>query len=111
MSWATDDDDVVRSGPALCMDIARKLDPLFAEPEPAAPTKELLNEIPFVPGQEHMKVYLRVRPFSEGEKEKQEDQVSPVHADTFTEFTFSGFSELSKGISEQHVNISNLFTA
>ena len=73
-----DDDDAVRSGGlAACTDIARKLDPLFAEPEPVVQTTKDSHSdpIPFVPGQEHMKVYLRVRPFSEEEKEKQEDQV------------------------------------
>ena len=75
MSWAMDE-EVRTSGPEPCQDIVRKLDPLFAEPEPVVQTvKESTEVVPFIPGQEHMKVYLRVRPLSEVEKEKKEDQV------------------------------------
>ena len=80
MSWAMDE-EVRTSGPEPCQDIVRKLDPLFAEPEPVVQTIKESADVPFIPGQEHMKVYLRVRPFSEEEKERKEDQVMVVNFD------------------------------
>ncbi len=77
MSFCQDDEP--NSGPSSCNDIVRKLDPLFAEPEPVPvlqTVKDADSTLAIVPGQEHMKVYLRVRPFTEQEKEKDEDQVS-----------------------------------
>ena len=76
MSYALENDPTPDAGPSSCKDIARKLDPLFAEPDPVPETTiDAAQATDLVPGQEHMKVYQRIRPFTDEEKEKQEDQV------------------------------------
>ncbi len=62
-------------GPESCGDIIKRLDPVFDIPDtPVAPPKSQ-PALGIVPGQEHMKVFLRIRPFTENETNKNENQV------------------------------------
>ena len=75
MSYSPGDGLPSNEGPENCSDVVKKLDSVFDIPDTPVPPPKSQPGLGITPGQEHMKVFLRIRPFTEQEVNKHENQV------------------------------------